>query len=71
MTVRSPSQNDIIAAANRLTILPRTLGRRNLDEAVCILRRRGDKKAMALLARAGYSVHEYERRPRAEKRVRS
>lgn len=70
MTLRTPSQNDIIAAANRLTILPRTLGRKNLDEAVCILRRRGDKNDLKLLTRAGYSTYDYEHRPKSERRVR-
>lgn len=70
MTVRTPSQNDIIAAANRLKILDRRLGRKHLDLCVCILRRRGGEKGRKLLERAGFNVREYERRPKSERRVR-
>lgn len=70
MTTLGPAKKAIIEAANRLTILPRTLGRKNLDEAVCILRRRGDRNDVKLLIAAGYNVLEYERRPKSQRRVR-
>lgn len=71
MTVRTPSQNDIIVAANRLRSTQEPLTRKHLDRAVCILRRRGDKKDLALLTRGGYSTYDYEHRPKAEKRTRA
>lgn len=71
MTVLSPSKKAIIAAAQRHTIVSRTLGRKNLDEAVCILRRRGDRNDVKLLKAAGYDELEYERRPKSRRRVRA
>jgi hypothetical protein len=71
MTVLTPSKRAVIDAAQRHTLLSRRLGRRNLDEAVSILRRRGSDKDRKLLERAGFHVREYELRPKSERRRRA
>lgn len=68
MTVRTPTQNDIITAANRLRGQQGVFGRKHLDQCVSILRRRGGARERRLLKAAGYSVFEYERRPKSERR---
>lgn len=63
----NPAKADVLKRANAIrralyaSSLP-PLGRRHMDQAVCILRRRGTSKDLRLLTAAGYSPLSYRER---------